>query len=140
MPRKILLNEDEVPKQWYNILPDLPKPLPPPINPATREPIKPEELMALFSKECIMQEVSQERWISIPEEVREAYMLWRPTPLYRAKGLERALGTPAKIYYKYEGVSPPGSHKPNTAVAQAYYAMKEGIERLTTETGAGQWG
>ena len=137
---KILLDEDDVPKQWYNILPDLPKPLPPPINPVTREPVKPEDLMVLFSKECILQEVSQERWINIPEEVREAYMLWRPTPLYRAVRLERALRTPAKIYYKYEGVSPPGSHKPNTAVAQAYYAMKEGIERLTTETGAGQWG
>ncbi len=138
--RKILLSEDEVPKQWYNISPDLPKPLSPPINPKTRKPIKPEELMMLFPKECVMQEVSQERWINIPEEVREVYMLWRPTPLYRAVGLERALKTPAKIYYKYEGVSPPGSHKPNTAVAQSYYAMREGIERLTTETGAGQWG
>ncbi|MEM1883893.1 MAG: TrpB-like pyridoxal phosphate-dependent enzyme, partial [Candidatus Bathyarchaeia archaeon] len=138
--RKALLSEDEIPKQWYNILPDLPEPLPPPINPVTREPVKPEELMELFPRECIMQEVSQERWINIPEEVRETYMLWRPTPLYRAINLERALKTPARIYYKYEGVSPPGSHKPNTAVAQAYYAMKEGIKRLTTETGAGQWG
>ena len=140
MTRKILLSEDDIPKYWYNILPDLPKPLPPPMNPATREPVKPEELMVLFSKECIRQEVSQERWISIPEEVREAYMLWRPTPLYRAEGLEKMLKTPARIYYKHEGFSPPGSHKPNTAVAQAYYAMKEGVERLTTETGAGQWG
>ncbi|MEM0217501.1 MAG: TrpB-like pyridoxal phosphate-dependent enzyme [Candidatus Nezhaarchaeales archaeon] len=138
--RKVILSEDDVPRRWYNILPDLPKPLPPPINPVTREPVKPKELMALFPKECIVQELSQERWISIPEEVREIYMLWRPTPLYRAIGLERVLKTPARIYYKYEGVSPPGSHKPNTAVAQAYYAMREGIKRLTTETGAGQWG
>ena len=137
---KILLEEDEIPKQWYNILPDLPKPLPPILDPATREPMRPEPLMALFAKECIGQEVSQERRITIPEEVREAYRLWRPTPLFRATRLEKALKTPAKIYYKYEGVSPPGSHKPNTAVAQAYYNMKEGIERITTETGAGQWG
>jgi len=137
---KILLEEDEIPKQWYNILPDLPKPLPPILDPATREPMKPEPLMALFAKECIGQEVSQERRITIPEEVREAYRIWRPTPLFRATRLEKALKTPAKIYFKYEGVSPPGSHKPNTAVAQAYYNMKEGIERITTETGAGQWG
>ena len=138
--RKVLLDEDQMPKQWYNILPDLPKPLPPPIDARTREPVKPEVLEALFAKELIRQEVSQERWVPIPEEVREIYRLWRPTPLYRAVGLERALKTPARIYFKYEGVSPPGSHKPNTAVAQAYYNMKEGIERLTTETGAGQWG
>ncbi len=137
---KVYLDEDEIPKQWYNILPDLPKPLPPYIDPATREPMKPEPLLALFAKECVMQEVSQERRIEIPEEVREAYRLWRPTPLFRATRLEKALKTPAKIYYKYEGVSPPGSHKPNTAVAQAYYNMKEGVERITTETGAGQWG
>ncbi|MBL7118950.1 TrpB-like pyridoxal phosphate-dependent enzyme, partial [Candidatus Bathyarchaeota archaeon] len=137
---KILLEEDEIPKQWYNILPDLPKPLPPILDPATREPMRPEPLMALFAKECIGQEVSQERRITIPEEVREAYRIWRPTPLFRATRLEKALKTPAKIYYKYEGVSPPGSHKPNTAVAQAYYNMKEGIERIATETGAGQWG
>jgi len=138
--KKFLLDEEEIPKRWYNILPDLPEALPPPINPATREPVAPEDLMALFAKECIRQEVSGERWITIPEEVREVYRLWRPTPLYRAVNLEKALKTPARIYYKYEGVSPPGSHKPNTAVAQAYYNMKEGIERLTTETGAGQWG
>ncbi len=138
--RKILLSQEDIPKEWYCILPDLPKPLPPPIDPETREPVKPEKLMALFAKELIKQEMSNERWIPIPEEVREIYMLWRPTPLIRAVNLERALKTPAKIYYKYEGVSPPGSHKPNTAVAQAYYNMKEGIERLTTETGAGQWG
>lgn len=138
--KKIVLDEEEIPKQWYNIQPDLPKPLPPPISSATGEPVKPEELSLLFAKECVMQEVSQERWIEIPEEVREIYRLWRPTPLYRAVGLEEFLKTPAKIYYKYEGVSPPGSHKPNTAVAQAYYNMKEGMRRLTTETGAGQWG
>jgi len=138
--RKVLLTEDDIPQCWYNIVPDLPKPLSPPINPMTREPVKAEELTAIFSRGVVEQEFSRERWIRIPEEVRETYTLWRPTPLYRAIGLERALKTPAKIYYKYEGVSPPGSHKANTAVAQAYYAMKEGIKRLTTETGAGQWG
>ncbi|MEM3737230.1 MAG: TrpB-like pyridoxal phosphate-dependent enzyme [Candidatus Bathyarchaeia archaeon] len=137
---KILLPEEEIPKSWYNIQPDLPRPIPPPINPATKEPINPSVLERVFSKELIRQEVSQERWIPIPDEVREFYRLWRPTPLYRALRLEKALKTPAKIYYKYEGVSPPGSHKPNTAIAQAYYNMKEGRERLTTETGAGQWG
>ena len=138
--RKVLLDEEEMPKQWYNILPDLPKQLPPIINPATREPVKPEEIAPLFPMECLKQEMSQERWINIPEEVRDVYRSWRPTPLYRATRLEKALKTPAKIYYKYEGVSPPGSHKPNTAVAQAYYNQKEGIQRVATETGAGQWG
>lgn len=138
--RKILLDEEDIPKQWYNIVPDLPKPLPPPISPETREPINPAALEAVFAKELIRQEMSQDRWVTIPEEVRDVYRIWRPTPLYRALSLEKALKTPAKIYYKYEGVSPPGSHKPNTAVAQAYYNMKQGIERLTTETGAGQWG
>ncbi|MEM1885060.1 MAG: pyridoxal-phosphate dependent enzyme, partial [Candidatus Jordarchaeales archaeon] len=137
--RKIVLDEDELPKQWYNIVPDLPKPLPPPLGP-DGNPVKPAMLERIFAKELVRQEVSQERWIKIPEEVREIYMIWRPTPMYRAVRLERALKTPAKIYFKYEGVSPPGSHKPNTAVAQAYYNMKEGVERLTTETGAGQWG
>ncbi|MFQ6073582.1 MAG: TrpB-like pyridoxal phosphate-dependent enzyme [Candidatus Bathyarchaeia archaeon] len=138
MPRKIILEEEEIPKQWYSILPDLPKPLPPMIHPETREPVKlPPQL---FPSECLAQEYSEKRWIDIPEEVREVYRTWRPTPLYRATNLERALKTPAKIYYKYEGVSPPGSHKPNTAVAQAYYAKKDNMERLTTETGAGQWG
>jgi len=136
----ILLDQEEIPKQWYNILPDLPKPLPPPIDPSTREPVKPEVLERVFAKELIRQEVSSDRWIPIPEEVRDVYRIWRPTPLVRAVRLERMLKTPAKIYYKWEGVSPPGSHKPNTAVAQAYYNMKQGIERLTTETGAGQWG
>jgi tryptophan synthase beta chain len=137
---KVLLNEEDIPKQWYNILPDLPKPLPPPIDPATKEPVKPEMLEQLFGKELIKQEVSTERWINIPEEVREVFRIWRPTPMYRAVHLEQALKTPAKIYYKYEGVSPPGSHKPNTSVVQAYYLMKEGVKRATTETGAGQWG
>jgi tryptophan synthase beta chain len=134
--RKISLDEEEIPKQWYNIQPDLPKPLSPIINPATQEPVKPEEIAPLFPMECLKQEMSQERWINIPEEVRDVYRSWRPTPLYRATKLEKALKTPAKIYYKYEGVSPPGSHKPNTAVAQAYYNRKEGIQRLATETGA----
>lgn len=137
---KILLDEEEIPKQWYCILPDLPKPLAPPMDPKTREPVDPKALEAVFTKEQLRQEFSQERFIDIPEEVRDAYRLWRPTPLYRAFHLEKALKTPAKIYYKNEGVSPPGSHKPNTAVAQAYYNMKEGQERLATETGAGQWG
>lgn len=138
--RKILLGEDEIPKKWYNIQPDLPKPVPPPIDPGTREPVSPDLFLALFPKALVGQEMSKERWIEIPEEVREAYRLWRPTPLYRAVALEKALKTPARIYYKYEGVSPPGSHKPNTAVAQAYYNLKEGQERMATETGAGQWG
>jgi len=138
--RVIPLSVKDMPKYWYNIQPDLPKPLPPPIDPLTREPVKLEKLEALFAKELVRQEVSLDRWISIPEEVREVYSLWRPTPLIRASRLERYLKTPAKIFYKHEGVSPPGSHKPNTAVAQAYFNMKEGIERLTTETGAGQWG
>ena len=137
--KKILLKEDEMPKQWYNIVPDLPHPLPPFIDAATGQPgvgIVPR----IFPKAIIGQEISQERWIDIPEEVREVYRIWRPSPLFRATGLEKALKTPAKIYYKYEGVSPAGSHKPNTAVPQAYYNMKEGTKRLSTETGAGQWG
>ncbi|HEY9205019.1 MAG TPA: TrpB-like pyridoxal phosphate-dependent enzyme [Candidatus Methanoperedens sp.] len=137
---KILLDENEIPKKWYNILPDMPTPLSPPLNPATKEPIGPKDLSPLFPMELIKQEVSQERFIHIPDEIREIYRLWRPSPLYRAHRLEAALKTPAKIYYKYEGVSPAGSHKPNTAIAQAYYNMKEGTERLATETGAGQWG
>ena len=137
---KILLDENELPKSWYNIIADLPSPMDPPFNPMTKEPLKPEDMEILFAKELIRQEGSPERSIPIPEEVLDAYRLWRPTPLYRARRLEEMLKTPAKIYYKYEGVSPPGSHKPNTAVAQAYYNMKEGTERITTETGAGQWG
>ncbi len=137
---KIFLDEEEIPKEWYNVQADMPSLPDPAINPATKEPIKPEELAAIFPMELIKQEASTEKWIPIPEEVREIYMLWRPTPLYRAKRLEEKLKTPARIYYKWEGVSPPGSHKPNTAVAQAYYNMKEGIGRIATETGAGQWG
>jgi len=137
---KFLLDEEEIPKAWYNIQADLSTPLAPPLNPATKKPVGPEDLAPIFPMELIKQEVSRERWIPIPDEVRDVYRLWRPSPLYRAVRLERALKTPAKIYYKWEGVSPPGSHKPNTAVAQAYYNMKEGVERLTTETGAGQWG
>ncbi len=140
MDKKILLDENEMPDKWYNILPDLPEPLPPPLDPETNEPMAPEKLLAIFPMELLKQEMSEERYIKIPEEVLEIYKLWRPTPLIRAERLERFLKTPAKIFYKYEGVSPPGSHKPNTAVAQAYYNAKEGIERLTTETGAGQWG
>jgi len=139
MASKIMLDQEEIPKQWYCILPDLPKPLSPLIEPAKRAP-GPGIVPLIFPKEIIAQEMSKERWINIPEEVREVYRLWRPTPLLRAVRLEKALKTPAKIYYKYEGVSPSGSHKPNTAVAQAYYNMKEGKERVATETGAGQWG
>lgn len=138
--RKILLAENEIPDKWYNILADMPnKPLPP-LNPGTLEPIGPQDLSPLFPQELIKQEVSTDRWIDIPDEVRDIYTLWRPTPLYRAYGLEKALDTPAKIYYKYEGVSPSGSHKPNTAVPQAYYNAQEGVKKITTETGAGQWG
>ena len=138
--RKIILSEKEMPKQWYNIQADLPYPIQPPLNPATRQPAGPDDLSAIFPMALIEQEVSSERWIDIPEEVLDIYSLWRPSPLYRAYSLEKALGTPAHIYYKHEGVSPPGSHKPNTAVAQAYYNKKAGIKRLSTETGAGQWG
>jgi len=137
---KIVLPEEEIPKAWYNILADLPVPLEPPLHPATKHPIGPDDLAPLFPKELILQEVSQERWIEIPKPVRDIYRLWRPTPLYRARRLEEALQTPAHIYYKYEGVSPAGSHKPNTAVAQAFFNKIEGTKRLTTETGAGQWG
>jgi tryptophan synthase beta chain len=137
---KYLLNEDQMPTAWYNIQADLPEPLPPVLHPGTGQPIGPEDLAPLFPMELIMQEVSQERYIEIPEEVRQIYCQWRPSPLYRARQLEKALDTPAKIYYKYEGVSPTGSHKPNTAVAQAYYNKQAGVKRLATETGAGQWG
>jgi tryptophan synthase beta chain len=129
-----------VPTHWYNLAADLPQPCPPALHPGTREPLAPEDLVPLFPMALIQQEVSTERWIEIPQTVREIYALWRPSPLIRAHRLERALGTPAKIFYKYEGVSPAGSHKPNTAVAQAYYNAIEGTTKLTTETGAGQWG
>ncbi len=138
--RKFTLEEKEIPENWYNIVADMPnKPLPP-LHPGTLEPIGPEALAPLFPMALIEQEVSMEKWITIPDEVRSIYAMWRPTPLYRAHGLEKALDTPAKIYYKYEGVSPSGSHKPNTAVPQAYYNKQEGVKRITTETGAGQWG
>ncbi len=134
------LDQSKIPTHWYNILSDLPEPLPPPLHPATQKPITPEDMLPLFPEDLIAQEMSTQRWIEIPEPVREVYALWRPTPLLRAKRLEQALQTPAHIYYKYEGVSPAGSHKPNTAIAQAYYNKKAGIQRLATETGAGQWG
>jgi tryptophan synthase beta chain len=140
MDRKIFLNEKDMPKQWYNIQADLPNPLPPPLNPATGQPITPDMLAPVFPMNLIEQEVSLERWIDIPEEVLEKYLIWRPTPLYRAYSLEKYLKTPARIYFKNEGVSPPGSHKPNTAIAQAYYNKVFGIKRMATETGAGQWG
>jgi len=138
--RKITLPESDIPTRWYNIAADLPKPLDPPLNPATRQPAGPGDLTPIFPMGLIMQEVSTERWIEIPEPVLEKYRLYRPTPMFRAYDLERALDTPAHIYYKYEGWSPPGSHKPNTAIAQAYYNQQEGVKRLATETGAGQWG
>ena len=137
---KFVLDEKEIPESWYNIQADLPEPMPPVLHPGTKKPVTPDDLAPLFPMELIKQEVTTERWIEIPEEVRDIYRLWRPTTLFRAYRLEKALDTPAKIYYKYEGTSPPGSHKPNTAVAQAYYNKKEGINRITTETGAGQWG
>lgn len=139
MSIKILLNEDEIPRQWYNLAADLPTPMQPPLGP-DGNPVKPEDLAPIFPMNLIEQEVSTERWIDIPEEVLEILYRWRPSPLRRAVFLERYLGTPARIYYKDEGVSPPGSHKPNTAVAQAWYNKQFGIKRLTTETGAGQWG
>ncbi len=137
---KILLDEQEMPKRWYNIQADLPFPPSPPIHPGTKQPIGPADLAPLFPMELIRQEVSQDRYIDIPEPIQDAFRLWRPTPLLRAHRLEAALKTPARIYYKYEGVSPAGSHKPNTAVAQAFYNKAAGTKRLTTETGAGQWG
>jgi tryptophan synthase beta chain len=137
---KFFLAEKEMPRQWYNILADLPKPMPPVLHPGTKQPVGPQDLAPLFPMELIKQEVSTDRWIDIPDEVLDIYKLWRPSPLYRARRLEKALDTPAKIYYKWEGVSPAGSHKPNTAVAQAYYNKKEGVKRIATETGAGQWG
>src|SRR5208282_2709106 len=137
----VYLSQDEMPTQWYNILPDLPEPLPPPLDPKTLEPMSPEPLMRIFAKELIMQEVSNERFIKIPDEVYDAYChLPRPTPILRAKRLENYLNTPAEIYYKCEYMNPTGSHKPNSAIAQAYYNMVQGTERLVTETGAGQWG
>jgi tryptophan synthase beta chain len=138
--RKITLSETEIPTHWYNVAADMPNAPLPPLHPGTLQPIGPDALAPLFPMALIEQEVSTERFIEIPERVREAYAIWRPTPMYRAYGLERVLDTPARIYYKYEGTSPSGSHKPNTAIAQAYYNAQEGVERITTETGAGQWG
>jgi tryptophan synthase beta chain len=138
--RKIVLEEKDMPTQWYNIMADMPSPPPPVLHPLTKEPVGPADLAPLFAQELIMQEVSTERFIDIPEELQEIFHIWRPTPLVRARRLEKVLDTPAHIYYKWEGVSPAGSHKPNTAVAQCYFNAKEGIKRITTETGAGQWG
>lgn len=140
MNTKIMLDESQIPTQWYNIIPDMPGPLAPVISPRTLKPVTPDEMLAIFPMSLIEQEMSMQRWIDIPDEVREIYRLWRPTPLYRARRLEQALLTPAKIYYKYEGVSPAGSHKPNSAIPQAWYNKQAGIRRLATETGAGQWG
>jgi tryptophan synthase beta chain len=140
MTTHFTLTQADIPTHWYNILTDLPEPLPPPLHPATHQPIKPDDMFPIFPENLVMQEFSPERWVEIPEPVREVYALWRPTPLLRAVRLEKALQTPAHIYYKYEGVSPAGSHKPNTAVPQAYYNKVAGMDRLATETGAGQWG
>src|SRR5204863_8009061 len=137
---KFLLDESEIPTHWYNVVPDMPHPPAPVLHPGTGQPLGPADLAPLFPMALIAQEVSQDKTIEIPDEVRDVYRLWRPTPLFRARRLEHALGTSAHIYYKYEGVSPAGSHKPNTAVAQAYYNKKEKVTRLSTETGAGQWG
>jgi len=138
--KKIFLPESELPRQWYNIMADMPTPMEPPLHPGTGQPVGPDDLAPIFPMNLIEQEVSQERWIDIPEEILEKYAIWRPTPLYRAYALEKHLDTPAKIYFKNEGVSPAGSHKPNTAIAQAYYNKVAGTKRICTETGAGQWG
>lgn len=144
MPRpsltKIILDESELPTHWYNIVPDLPTPPPPPLHPVTHAPVGPEALSALFPPSLIEQEITTDRYVPIPEQVREIYKIWRPTPLFRAHRLEKALNTPAKIFYKYEGHSPSGSHKTNSAVAQAFYNKQAGTRRIVTETGAGQWG
>ena len=137
---KITLDESEMPTQWYNIIPDLPSPPPPPLHPGTHQPVGPADLAPLFPMDLILQEVSTDSYIDIPGEVLDVYRTWRPSPLFRARRLEQLLDTPARIYYKYEGVSPAGSHKTNTSVPQAYYNKKAGIKKLTTETGAGQWG
>ncbi len=140
LTHKILLDESEMPTRWYNIVADLPSPPPPALHPGTHEPVGPDAFEPLFPMALILQEVTTERYVDIPDEVLDIYRLWRPSPLYRAHRLEKALGTPARIYYKYEGVSPAGSHKPNTAVPQAYYNAQAGVTKITTETGAGQWG
>ena len=138
--KRVVLNQNEKPQAWYNLLADLPEQLPPPLHPGTKQPIGPDDLAPIFAKELIAQEMSPERWIEIPQAVQDVYDIWRPSPLVRATELEKALKTPARIYFKDESHSPPGSHKPNTAVPQAYYNKMEGINRLSTETGAGQWG
>ncbi len=140
MQTKFLLSENQIPTHWYNVIPDLPGPMSPVLHPGTRQPVTPADLLPLFPMGLIEQEMSPERWVKIPDEVREIYRIWRPSPLFRAHRLEKALGTPAHIYYKYEGVSPAGSHKPNTAVPQAYYNKIGGTKRIASETGAGQWG
>ena len=137
---KITLPESAIPERWYNIAADMPNPAQPVLHPGTGEPVGPDDLSPLFPMDLILQEVSQDAEVPIPDAVREIYRLWRPTPLYRAHRLEAALGTRSRIFYKYEGVSPAGSHKPNTAVAQAYYVKESGRTRIATETGAGQWG
>lgn len=139
-PTRFTLGQKDIPSQWYNLLADLPEPMPPPRNPGTRQPVSLEDMTAIFPENIVRQEMSPDRWIDVPEEVRDVYALWRPTPLLRAVRLEKALKTPAHIYYKYEGVSPAGSHKPNSAVPQAWYNKQAGVKRLVTETGAGQWG
>ncbi|NNG01324.1 MAG: TrpB-like pyridoxal phosphate-dependent enzyme [Desulfobacteraceae bacterium] len=138
--KKIFLPESEMPRRWYNVMADMPTPMEPPLHPGTGQPAGPEDLAPIFPMNLIEQEVCQDRWVDIPEPIMDKYTIWRPSPLYRATGLEKALGTPAKIYFKNEGVSPAGSHKPNTAIAQAYYNKIAGTKKLTTETGAGQWG
>ena len=140
MKTKVVLSDDEIPKQWYNIQADMPSPMQPPLHPGTRQPVTPEDMTMIFPMNLVEQEMCQDRWIDIPEPVLEKLLLWRPSPLYRARAFEKALDAPVRIYYKNEGVSPAGSHKPNTAIAQAYYNKVAGIKRLTTETGAGQWG
>jgi tryptophan synthase beta chain len=140
MQTRFDLTQNDIPKTWYNLLADFPEPLPPPLHPGTKQPVPPEALLAIFPENLVRQEMCPDRWVEIPEPVREIYALWRPTPLLRAVRFEKALQTPAHIYYKYEGVSPAGSHKPNTSVAQAYYNKQAGTKRLATETGAGQWG
>ncbi|OQX82508.1 MAG: TrpB-like pyridoxal-phosphate dependent enzyme, partial [Candidatus Omnitrophica bacterium 4484_49] len=140
METRVLLSAKDLPQAWYNIQADLPWDVPPPMDPATKEPVNPEKLSIIFPNALIEQEMTKKKWIDIPDDILDVYRLWRPTPLHRAYKLEKYLKTPARIYYKNESVSPPGSHKPNTAVAQAYFNKAEGVERLCTETGAGQWG
>ena len=140
MSHKYSLQDDRIPRSWYNIAADLPSMPPPPLHPGTGQPIGPDDLAPLFPMALIGQEVSTERYIEIPDPIRDVLAMWRPTPLFRADNLEAALGTDCKIFYKYEGVSPAGSHKPNTAIPQAFYNAQEGVKRLATETGAGQWG